>query len=54
MLTWLLLMGVLWIVLKVMISVVEIPFRFLGWLVRQPFATIFWVIILVLLVIYVL
>ena len=42
MITLLLMLGLIWIILKIMIMFVEIPFRIIGWILRLPISAIFW------------
>jgi len=40
---------VLWIVLKLLFAVIKLPFKVLGFFVKQPGASLFWIVILTLL-----
>ncbi len=50
MLTFLLVLGILWIFLKILTAMIELPFRILGFLFRSPFAFIFWGILILLII----
>jgi len=47
MITFLLTLGLIWIILKIMILFIEIPFRIIGWILRLPLAAVFWGLIII-------
>lgn len=47
MFTLLLVIGILWLGLKILTLMIELPFRILGAFFRRPLSTLFWIILLV-------
>ena len=39
------LLAVIWILLKLLGLAIKLPFKILGFIFRQPFATIFWLVV---------
>ncbi len=50
MITTLIVIGLIWIVLKVLTFAVEIPFKVVGYLLSGPVAAVFWIVLVALLI----
>jgi len=46
MLALLIVIGIIWIVLKILTLIIELPFRILGALFSLPFSIFFWIIVM--------
>ena len=45
MLIIIILLAIIWILLKLLFLAIKLPFKVLGFIFKQPFATIFWLIV---------
>ncbi len=45
MFTLIIILAIIWIILKVVVSVIKLPFKILKVLLSQPFSTIFWILV---------
>ena len=46
MLAFIIILAIIWIILKVVVSLIKLPFKLLKVLLSQPFSTIFWIVVI--------
>ena len=47
------LLAIIWILLKLLGLAIKLPFKIIGFIFKQPFATIFWILVIGYLLVYI-